>query len=719
MGNESIEAITEKLKGNLWLVTSLIWSFIPIVFPQISPLQLLAWSVFCYYANDFTKTKILNIKEEKTNPDNLNDASSFIMSLTRATKKMPQAVAITCLICLLSTLAPVTLYFSLALNNALSGASITAFKYAAYTYVSYILVQYFLRDIVAKGSSIRFGTLQGNHILELTRKNRTSEKLGRLLKSEKIEETLPIIIKLYNNNPSELLNSEDKNQCQQNLLTKLKGIISSQSEAEHAIKKYFSINNDDTSILDEQGRITKELDQILTTLELFNDLSAEDQNYLETSGKTIDQIRDITKMTSSWWYYTQTLCSSVISMASSLYGVILFPMPVAYQFAKRLLLVRTAFIAIFLNIACLNISKFLGEPASKKTQNERGDVAKNIKSGQNNTGFLNALLRESVYVRFAIDGIYNLPKKLLNDNLITLMLIIVMLEPAFPLVTITAMECMALAGALKVMINEFSNISRNSNAQIDANSKFDTIIGKGIYTKTSLKRIISDLDLEEGKSTKSNFSSRMFNVADSAMFILTVLSSMSLASLYFPSIAITGLTLSPIVAALTLGLSMFYTGYSAFKAINDKAKTKEEQNSFLRLESFFCNITVSALLMRVVTMFQPVIGDKMLWLTLGLGVGQTLGAQIAIFGIMSNIIISALFTPSLIKRDTESTTTVAETSPSYAKSSELRKPQETFTKDKDGNIERSFENIGKLVRQGTRKISSLFTPITSAFGIGR
>ncbi|MEC8882129.1 MAG: hypothetical protein VX737_02455 [Pseudomonadota bacterium] len=716
MENKSIEAITEKLKGNLRLVTGLIWSFIPIAFPQISPLQLLAWSVFCYYANDFTKTKILNIKEEKTNPDNLNDATSFIMSLTRATKKMPQAVAITCLICLLSTLAPVTLYFSLALNNALSGASITAFKYAAYSYVTYILAQYFLRDIVAKGTSIRFGTLQGNHILELTRKNRTSEKLGELLNSNEIEETLPIIIKLYNNNPSELLNSEDEGQRRKIIHTKLNEILQNQPESAPAIKKYLSINNDDTSILNDQGGITEKLDQILSTLKQFNDLSAEDQNYLATSGKTIDQIRDITKMTTSWWYYRQTLCSSVISMASSLYGVILFPMPVAYQFAKRLLLVRTAFIAIFLNLAALNISKFLGEPASKKTQEERGDIAKNIKSGQSNPAFLNALLRESVYVRFAIDGIYNLPKRLLDNNLMPLMLIIVMLEPAFPLVTITAMECMALASALKVMINEFSNISRNSNAQIEANSRFETIIGKGVYTKTSVMRIISDLNRSDRKSIKSNFYSRMTNVADSAMFILTVLSSMSLASLYFPSIAITGLTLPLFVATSMLIISMTYTMQSIFYAVTDKSEVKEEQNSALRLENFFCNITVSALLMRVVTMFQPVIGDKMLWLTLGLGVGQTLGAQIAIFGILSSIGVSAFLTPTFVERDTESTTTVAETSPSYAKSSELRKSQETLTKDKDGNIERSFKNA---VRQGIRSISSLFTPITSVFGIGR
>ena len=203
----------------------------------------------------------------------------------------------------------------------------------------------------------------------------------------------------------------------------------------------------------------------------------------------------------------------------------------------------------------------------------------------------------------------------------------------------------------------------------------------------------------------------MFNVADSAVFTMAVLSSMSIASLHFPSIAVTGLTLPPFLAILMLGISISYAGYSIYKATTDKSEIKEEQNSFLRLENFFCNITVSALLMRVVTMFQPVIEDKMLWLTLGLGVGQTLGAQIAIFGILSSIGVSAFLTPSLVMRDTESTTTVAETSPLYANSNELGKPQETLTRNKSGHVELTIGNARKLTRRATQNISSAINPI--------
>ena len=91
----------------------------------------------------------------------------FMFELTYRNKQWPEIIAITGLLCILSTVAPLTIMFAYSMLKSLEGPSIDLFYLTSATYLTYIVHRFFVTRVAAKIWSQNFGARQGDRIVKL------------------------------------------------------------------------------------------------------------------------------------------------------------------------------------------------------------------------------------------------------------------------------------------------------------------------------------------------------------------------------------------------------------------------------------------------------------------------------------------------------------------------------------------------------------------------
>lgn len=565
------EGFLSRAKKNHWLCSSLVWSVVPIIFPQMSLLHIAGWTLF-FIAVNITPSYIYNSSKTETDTEidqsekTISSAWDFINHLTYKTKQRPFALGILCCLCLLNTLSPFAAQLNLKVVEALSGSSEYQIKTAIYTFAAYRVGKYIFKDLFAKNLSIQFGVAQGITTIEIFKK-----------------------------------------------------IYDKRSESQETN---------------------------------MNDKAA--------------QIKDASKMTSDFWYYWQTIFGAIISMLSSLFGVINFSVPAAYTVAKNLLLVRCAFIAIFLQALTLNINTLWGDDASSEVNTKKQDVANSFSSTVGNwdeiiKNLKKALYKELFLIKPVTDFLYNFPKQQLEDNNLVYILLLLTAGITFPLTTITVAQVISLASSIKSMISDFSAISRNAGNQVSYNSKFHSYLND-VLTKTELYEAIDDMPAKIECTNQSY----LINIIDTTILLACLFVALPLLGL-----TTTGMVISTPTASLTLCAAILYLCYAVRKANEapeNQQSARPEQKSSLRFQNFCCNISTSLLFTRLVGIFLPNAPDitvnflaKMIQAILPQKILLTFEAingitlvtaypPIFVFGVITSITMTCFITPFLVER---------------------------------------------------------------------
>lgn len=511
----------------------------------------------------------------------------FVHDLTLHTNGYPELIAICSCMCLLSTVAPINIYFSYNLMQALSGSTTSAFLQAAHYSLIYINCRFDIHRILMKIWSQVFGGNQGGGIIRLRQQQ--------------------ILVAKENLTACKVHNTA----------------TGPEAEAQQALK----------SLEDPQKN---------------------------------SPFQDASKLTSNVWYFVQTCAQAFIAMVASLSAVLNFPLPASFQLAKKLVLIRTTATA-----CCFTVLTTIASAWSERAQKENNDIRYETGKELSKTSdrafsdkYINAQKNQSIFDTFQ-GTFFDLADNLKDDNLITLLIVIITLNPTFPLgAQISLAQVTALASVLTGMTMACLAISRNMGALSSANALFNKFMeifrfGDNPCLETTPRADVkSHLQREFSETLATNTQkSFWYNVLDSIAVI-------PLAIYIVEQFVSTGLGINPMMLAAGAAISgwhFFSTMIMGNQHATAKANGKNTDSSSIhsirqRCNIMLCNLSTSALFVRLSTMFVPTT-----WLqsSLCMLAGGGFAAQIACLGLASHLVITLFATPRLMlwEKDTTLATT--------------------------------------------------------------
>ncbi|MAV29044.1 MAG: hypothetical protein CMF43_04490 [Legionellales bacterium] len=508
-----------------------------------------------------------------TNQQTTSDSMSvfqFVHDLTLHTNGYPELIAICSCMCLLSTVAPINIYFSYNLMQALSGSTTSAFLQAAHYSLIYINCRFDIHRILMKIWSQVFGGNQGGDIIRLRQR--------------------------------QILVAEEN----------------AANQSENAANQ--------------------------SEIELIK------------NPQNNSPFQDASKLTSNVWYFVQTCAQAFIAMVASLNAVLNFPLPASFQLAKKLVLIRTTATA-----CCFTMLTTIASAWSERAQKENNDIRYETGKELSKTSdrafsdkYIHAQKNQSIFD--TIQGaFFDLADNLKDDNLITLLIVIITLNPAFPLgAQISLAQVTALASVLTGMTMACLAISRNMGALSSANALFNKFMeifrfGDNTYAIENTPRadVKSHLQREFRETLATNTQkSFWYNALDSIAVI-------PLAVYIVEQFVSTGLGINPMMLAAGAAISgwhFFSTMIVSNQHATEKANEKNTDSSSIhsirqRCNIMLCNLSTSALFVRLSTMFVPTT-----WLqsSLCMLAGGGFAAQIACLGLASHFAITLFATPRMM-----------------------------------------------------------------------
>ena len=390
-------------------------------------------------------------------------------------------------------------------------------------------------------------------------------------------------------------------------------------------------------------------------------LEARKQSLRERYDKLTDpglnsRFQDASKLTSNVWYFVQTCAQAFIAMVASLNAVLNFPLPASFQLAKKLVLIRTTATAL-----CFTMLTWIASAWSERAQKENNDIRfdTGVKlSEATDRAFSEKYIRAQKYQSIfdTIQGaFFDLADNLKDDNLMTLLIVIITLNPTFPLgAQISLAQVTALASVLTGMTMACLAISRNMGALSSANALFNKFMdlfkfGDELFgiKDTPIADVKSHLELAFSETLDTNTQkSFWYNVIDSIAVI-------PLAVYIVEQFVSTGLGINPMMLAAGAAISgwhFFSTMIVSNQHATEKANEKNTDSSSIhsirqRCNIMLCNLSTSALFVRLSTMFVPTT-----WLqsSLCMLAGGGFAAQIACLGLASHFAITLFATPRMM-----------------------------------------------------------------------
>lgn len=548
------------LYNNRTAILAVIGSITLILFPQIV-MSLVALHPITCIVTALYLMAIYAISRGSSSDESAYGLFQYMHDLTYYGNSYPQLIAITATICLLSTQAPLNIYFSYRMMQALMGNSLSEFKIANQCYLAYITVRHLLQRVYCKIRSQVIGARQGGDMQKLRQ-----EQLGQHNES--------------------------------------------------------------------------------------NDFSGQNTPF-----------QDASKLSMATWYFIQTCMQAGITMVSSLNAMVNFSLPATLNVARRLLMIRTTATAI-----SFTLLTFIASAWAAKAKGELNDLKYETDAGiLNDSEFAskNNEKQESQAIASTIqDTFYDLAKNISSDNALTLLMIIVAINPAFPLgASITVAQVTALAGVLSRMTLDFLAIARNMNALSDAQAVFAKLAKTFGFSngqlKTADKDITIDLELENGNARSyasglmqttfrdrlnaNTVKARIQNVTDTLAFI-----ALAIAALEMTTTPLIGLGLTPAFMSACAAAATYHVVSTVYNVLT----SEDSANNSKRMSEFACNFATSALIVRLASMFVP---QHILGTLSYLGVSAGLAPQLACLGIITSLVMTIFITPLSMQQKPGST----------------------------------------------------------------
>ena len=367
--------------------------------------------------------------------------------------------------------------------------------------------------------------------------------------------------------------------------------------------------------------------------------------------------QNIAKLTMSFWYYAQTCTRAAVAVASSLYAVIKFPIPIAFAKVKQLLLVRSTAVAFSFTLLTY-ISSAWNSQASKWLQKTKYLIAEKIQEYTSGIGkekpseekpgndFTEAL-RQTNWWSTVQNAYYDLAKGLNKGHALTMLMIVMTMNPTFPLTgEFTVATIIALGSVLGNMQNEFLQVARVMGAHTEAQSTFANLAETDTF-KAPPGEVIPGWYKKENTLSRSTETSWWYNFLDTislmtlVFFVLENRFTSPLIMLNIPSsiwaVAVT-------LAIYHVGASLLNAALASNKPLRGKQK---QENSWLRLQVLCCNSTTGLFVTRLASMFMPATMLHVFYYA----AGASIHAQLACLGGLTSLFMTLFVTPKLVAQE--------------------------------------------------------------------
>ena len=509
-----------------------------------------------------------------TSRNNDNDMSliQLVSKLVYTSGRAPSLIAVSSLLCILSTVAPINLYFNNAMQAALNGGSFLAYQEAATAMLLWQAGFWVIRNIFTKVESQNIGTIDGALIMSLFTAKRNKA----------------------------------------------------------------------------------------------NDLN-EFKNKNENNIKNISRVDDIT---SNVYYYGQTILCAIISLISSIISVIQFELHPSLTLVKNNLIKRFFALSVFINLTSVWFSRVWVQATFTAQREEQQSIGNRLKSSDSTVAVPSKYLFHRVILnwRRAFQDLFQaLPKAINDNNNFPVLLIVMSITPSFPLAAgaiMTVPQVIALGSAMKNMLMDSLVISRNNASWTNANSTMDTISRKqdnGVETPAAFD--MKDIetyyaDLDEATLPRPNW---LRDLCDSCMAMIGILASIELLCSN-AGVTFLGLGFSPAVLMTAIASAVTYAAIELAYVPQPQCEDCPEQQAQMksaaytkRFSNAFCNTMVTLLSSRLLCMFSPFFGEKVMSI-LSFGLTASYWPQISISAIAVNLAMTLIITPNLVPNDNDNPT---------------------------------------------------------------
>ena len=140
--------------------------------------NLLSWGIAAAFAIVTTMLYSFNAKLESTGKAGESKLLSWIHHMTLYGQRYPQLISIIAVTCIISTQAPINIYYSYQVMQALMGNSVSVFEQASFAYLGYINLRFIVHRIALKLQSLFVSGDQAGDLIDIHCHNEMNQRFA-------------------------------------------------------------------------------------------------------------------------------------------------------------------------------------------------------------------------------------------------------------------------------------------------------------------------------------------------------------------------------------------------------------------------------------------------------------------------------------------------------------------------------------------------------------